>query len=203
MKIHKSIPKRSASIGTVPIETSAGKMRICRQKIRKHGIFGKKITSVPIFFIFFVPIILLSNVPASGSTPNKWWEVYFTAGDNTSGNASVLEAKVKAFLAATQSHAAVMTYTWGKSGSHGVVEAANDLSPAISVQIVYDGDKGTHDSLEAGIPKVGDPAGTPIMHNKAIIRDTGTANVGLLMGSGNYTESGWEGQNNTFMFIYD
>ncbi|MCD6413614.1 MAG: fibronectin type III domain-containing protein [Elusimicrobia bacterium] len=139
---------------------------------------------------------------ASSLFAAKWWDVYFTAGDDTLKTNSTLEQFIKNFMDCSSSNVDIANYSWGTSSSNEVVLSANLLNPGVPVRIVGDGDKGFHPDLEASISKVSDSAGDPIMHNKFIIRDTATANAGVMTGSGNYTEGAWSGQNNTYLFLY-
>ncbi|MFH2083996.1 MAG: phospholipase D-like domain-containing protein, partial [Candidatus Omnitrophota bacterium] len=187
-----------------PVDTATNDTR--PHKIRKHRIFGKLITSVPIFLLLFIML------PATAFAAS-WWEVYFTAGDGTIGSASALETYISDFMLKASSMCYVANYSWSDTLNNKVVLNINSLDVSgVDVRVVGDDAQGSvtneaiHPDITATIP-MNDrtTAGSAnYMHDKIIIRDPNdSVNAAVMMGSGNFNEGGWESQNNTFLFLYD
>ncbi|MEW6556511.1 MAG: lamin tail domain-containing protein [Elusimicrobiota bacterium] len=132
-----------------------------------------------------------------------WWDLRFTDGNNGTYDTSI-ENMLESYILGSSSMVYLANYSIPSVDTKITTSMNNRDSADLDVKYVGDGDEGNYTGLQAGIPAVLEPAGSPIMHNKFLIIDPNSSTKRkLVTGTGNYTSGGWGTQDNAWLTITD
>lgn len=170
------------------------------EKGSKSSVFGRYTLKGALLAALFTTSYFLLSTSRLISAP--WWDLRFTDGNNGTYDSSI-EDMLESYILGASSMVYLANYSIPSVDTKITTSMNNRDTAGKDVKYVGDGTEGNYTGLQAGIPKVLDAAGTPIMHNKFLIIDPTESDRKLVTGSGNYTAGGWGNQDSAWLTVTD